>query len=79
MVTFVYRPEYYHKQQEPDPDTQEHLIWMEEGDRLEGRAEFIIGKQRHGPTGIITLQFEANITKFSDLPTSDDYLPEKND
>ncbi|VAV94807.1 Replicative DNA helicase (DnaB) [hydrothermal vent metagenome] len=79
MVTFVYRPEYYHKQQEPDPDTAEHLIWMEEGDRLEGRAEFIIGKQRHGPTGIITLQFEANITKFSDLPTSDDYLPEKND
>ena len=79
MVTFVYRAEYYHKQNEPDPDTPEHLIWMEEGDKLEGKAEFIIGKQRHGPTGIITLQFEAQITKFSDLPTSDAYLPEQND
>ncbi|MBL4801884.1 MAG: replicative DNA helicase [Emcibacter sp.] len=78
MVTFVYRPEYYHKQNEPDPDTAEHMIWMEEGDKLEGKAEFIIGKQRHGPTGIITLQFEASITKFSDLPTSDEYLPDQN-
>ncbi len=79
MVTFVYRPEYYHKQNEPDPDTQDHLIWLEEGDKLEGRAEFIIGKQRHGPTGKINLLFDAATTKFSDLPTSDDYLPEQND
>lgn len=79
MVTFVYRAEYYHKQTEPDPDTQDHLIWLEEGDKLEGRAEFIIGKQRHGPTGIIQLLFDAATTKFTDLPTSDDYLPEQND
>ena len=78
MVTFVYRPEYYHHQNEPDADTPEHLIWQEEGEKLFGRAEFIIGKQRHGPTGIIQLKFEANITRFSDLPTSDEYLPEQN-
>lgn len=78
MVTFVYRPEYYHNQIEPDADTPEHLIWQEEGEKLFGKAEFIIGKQRHGPTGIITLQFEPSITRFSDLPVGDEYLPEQN-
>lgn len=75
MVTFIYRAEYYHKQNEPDADTADHLIWLEQGDKLEGRAEFIIGKQRHGPTGKIDLLFDAATTKFSDLPASDKYLP----
>ncbi|MDG1857906.1 MAG: DnaB-like helicase C-terminal domain-containing protein, partial [Emcibacteraceae bacterium] len=77
MVTFVYRPEYYHNQNQPDPGTPEHLTWQEEGEKLFGMAEFIIGKQRHGPTGIIELKFEAEITKFSDLPVDPDRLPEK--
>ena len=29
-------------------------------------AELIIGKQRHGPTGIIRLEFESAFTKFKD-------------
>ena len=53
------------------------MQWQEEGEKLFGRAEFIIGKQRHGPVGIIQLKFEAEITKFSDLPLGDDYLPEQ--
>jgi len=77
MVTFVYRPEYYHNQNQPDPGTAEHDQWLIEGERLFGLAEFIIGKQRHGPTGIIELQFEAEITKFSDRPLSPDYHAEK--
>lgn len=77
MVTFVYRPEYYHDQQQPDPGTAEHIDWLAEGEKLFGMAEFIIGKQRHGPTGIINLKFEAQITKFSDLPLDDDHIPEK--
>ena len=32
-----------------------------------GRAEVIIGKQRHGPTGTVQLQFEAEVTRFSNL------------
>ena len=32
-----------------------------------GKPEVIIGKQRHGPTGTVPLQFEANVTRFSDL------------
>ena len=77
MVTFVYRPEYYHNQQEPDAGTPEHMQWLEEGEKLFGLAEFIIGKQRHGPTGIIELQFEAEITKFSDRPMSPEYHAEQ--
>ncbi|MBT5187170.1 MAG: replicative DNA helicase [Kordiimonadaceae bacterium] len=77
MVTFVYRAEYYHSQQEPDMGTPEHMQWQEEGEKLLGMAEFIIGKQRHGPIGIIPLRFQAEITKFSDLPMGDDYLPEQ--
>ncbi len=39
-----------------------------------GNAEVIIGKQRHGPTGTVDLQFEASITAFSDL-APDGYVP----
>jgi len=44
---------------------------MAEGDKVEGKAEVIIGKQRHGPTGTVELQFEGAFTKFSNLATSD--------
>jgi replicative DNA helicase len=34
---------------------------------VHGIAEVIIGKQRHGPTGTVKLQFEDSLTKFSSL------------
>jgi len=36
-------------------------------ERAHGRAEVIIGKQRHGPTGTVELQFEAELTRFGNL------------
>ncbi len=40
---------------------------MAEMERAHGRAEVIIGKQRHGPTGTVELQFEAELTRFGNL------------
>jgi len=76
VVLFIYREEYYLQNREPKPGTEEHLKWQTEMDRVHGKAEVIIGKQRHGPTGSVQLQFEANITKFSTL-AKEDYLPER--
>jgi replicative DNA helicase len=76
VVMFVYREEYYLKSKEPKPGTPEHMTWQQEMERVHGRAEAIIGKQRHGPTGTVGLQFEANVTRFSDLAEGD-HLPER--
>jgi replicative DNA helicase len=76
VVIFIYREEYYLKNKEPREGTPEHLAWMEEMDKVHGRAELIVGKQRHGPTGTVQVHFTANLTKFSDL-AADRYLPER--
>ncbi len=75
IVLFVYREEYYLKNREPKPGTEEHLKWQADMEKVYGRAEVIIGKQRHGPTGTIQLQFTADVTRFSDL-AHEDRLPE---
>lgn len=67
VVAFVYREEYYAARREPRPGTPEHLEWQTEMDSITGIAEVIIGKQRHGPTGAVQLQFQAEYTKFEDL------------
>ncbi|MEO9166856.1 MAG: DnaB-like helicase C-terminal domain-containing protein, partial [Aestuariivirga sp.] len=50
--------------------------WQEKMDRAHGKAEVIIGKQRHGPTGTVDLQFEGKLTKFSNL-ARDGHIPER--
>ncbi len=74
VVIFVYREEYYLKNREPREGTEEHINWMAEMERVHGRAEVIIGKQRHGPTGTVPLAFEAEVTRFSNL-ADEDKLP----
>jgi replicative DNA helicase len=48
---------------------------MTEMERAHGRAEVIIGKQRHGPTGTVELAFEAELTRFANLARVEN-LPE---
>jgi replicative DNA helicase len=67
VVMFVYREEYYLQNKEPKPGTEEHAKWLLEMDNAHGRAEVIIAKQRHGPTGTVPLQFEGQFTRFSNL------------
>jgi replicative DNA helicase len=49
---------------------------MMEGEKVDGKAEVIIGKQRHGPTGTVELQFDGAVTRFSSL-AREDHLPER--
>jgi replicative DNA helicase len=67
VVLFVYREEYYLANKEPRPGTEEYLKWQNEMSLVHGKAEVIIGKQRHGPTGTVALQFDASVTRFADL------------
>ncbi|MDB5568399.1 MAG: replicative helicase [Tardiphaga sp.] len=73
-VIFVYREEYYLQNKEPRPGTPEHEKWQLEMSLVHGRAEVIIAKQRHGPTGTVELQFEGQFTRFSDL-VGESHLP----
>ena len=66
VVMFVYREAYYLERQEPRPATIEHAEWQAKMNEVSNLAEIIIGKQRHGPTGNVMLEFEAMFTKFKD-------------
>ncbi|HMJ44537.1 MAG TPA: replicative DNA helicase [Pseudolabrys sp.] len=74
VVLFVYREEYYLQNKEPKPNTEEHGKWQVEMDNAFGKAEVIVAKQRHGPTGTVRLQFEGQFTRFSDF-VEDGHLP----
>ena len=67
VVMFVYREAYYLQGKEPRPATVEHAEWQAKMNDVSHLAEIIIGKQRHGPTGNVMLEFEAMFTKFKDL------------
>ena len=75
VVIFVYREEYYLQNKEPRIGTPEYEKWQLDMSLVHGKAEVIIGKQRHGPTGTVELQFEGQFTRFSDL--AHDGLPER--
>jgi replicative DNA helicase len=75
VVMFVFREEYYVQRAEPSiTKVEEHLKWQDLMDQVQGIGEVIIGKQRHGPTGTVRLQFTAEFTRFSDL-ADDSRLP----
>lgn len=68
VVMFVYREEYYKEREKPgDHDLEKMAKWQEEMERLHGKAEVILGKQRHGPIGSVELAFEGRFTRFGDL------------
>ncbi|MDF1728155.1 MAG: replicative DNA helicase [Sulfitobacter sp.] len=68
VVMFVFREEYYKEREKPgDHDLEAMARWQEEMERLHGRAEVVIGKQRHGPIGTVDLSFEGRFTRFGNL------------
>ncbi|MCG8269981.1 replicative DNA helicase [Aquamicrobium sp. NLF2-7] len=76
VVMFVYREEYYLKNQEPKLGTEEYIKWEGAMNEVRGKAEVIIAKQRHGPTGTVSLGFEGQFTRFFDL-AEESHLPER--
>jgi replicative DNA helicase len=79
VVMFIYRDEYYLMREEPkrrDNETNDHFNqrfedWRQRCEQNYGKAEVIVAKQRHGPTGIVRLAFEGQFTKFDNLPEGD--------
>ncbi len=68
VVMFVYREEYYKEREKPgDHEVDKMMTWQEQMAALHGKAEVIIGKQRHGPIGHIELSFEGQFTRFGNL------------
>ena len=67
VVMFVYREAYYLENKEPTLGSIEHAEWQQKMDEVSRLADIIIGKQRHGPTGNVKVEFEAMYTKFKDL------------
>ena len=66
VVMFVYRESYYLMRKKPREATVEHAEWQAKMNEVAHLAEIIIGKQRHGPIGNISLEFEERFTKFKD-------------
>jgi len=68
VVMFVFREEYYVEREKPSDDKMEEIAaWQERMERLHGKAEVIIGKQRHGPIGSVELSFDGRFTRFGNL------------
>jgi len=67
VVMFIYREEYYLEKSEPEVGTDKHMQWQESLGKALNVAEVIIGKQRHGPVGVVKLRFDPKLTKFEDL------------
>ena len=76
IVMFVYREPYYLMREKPQEGTEDFLKWQERMSAVDGTAEVIIGKNRHGPTGTAEMAFEDRFTRFSDL-VRDDHIPER--
>ena len=67
VVMFVFREAYYLERKEPTVGSIEYSEWQQKMDEVSRLADIMIGKQRHGPTGNVKVEFEAMYTKFKDL------------
>lgn len=76
VVMFVYRDEYYLAKAEPKEAGDAWFEWETKLKAAEGKADIIVDKQRHGPTGTVQVQFQAQFTRFGNL-AREDHLPRR--
>jgi len=72
VVMFVFREDYYIERDEPTLGTPDHPAWQKKLAESAGKAEVIIGKQRHGAVGTVKLAFHSELTRFSNLAKGGD-------
>ncbi len=84
IVMFVFRENYYIKNEEPKQhagETPEHFQnrieeWETRIRKTENLGEVIIGKQRHGPTGTVQLFWNGEFAQFGNL-AREESLPDQ--
>jgi replicative DNA helicase len=67
VVMFVFREEYYLRPKEPLPDDPKYPDWQAKAEKAHNRADIIVAKQRHGPTGVVPLFYDERLTRFGNL------------
>jgi replicative DNA helicase len=77
MVMLIYREEYYLKDEKPRNGGSSLYEWERRMVKAKGVAEVIIAKQRHGPPSILTMGFNAELTRFLNEPEPREELPEQ--
>jgi replicative DNA helicase len=78
LVIFIYRDEYYvrlqqEKSRKGKGGKTEDVDFEAELEKVKGKAEILIGKNRHGATGVAKVRFVPEITTFQNLDITDDY------
>ncbi len=81
IVLFVYRENYYIQNEEPKESDknytpEKHEKWQQRMNATKYKAEVIVGKHRHGPTGSVTLSWNGEFAQFGNF-IHDDQLPEQ--
>ncbi len=79
VVMFVYRQAYYERSpMQREDETEDRYTtrladWQEKMAVIHNKADVIISKQRHGPTGSVNLFFDGEFTKFDNFADSGQY------
>ena len=82
IVMFTYREEYYLQNRDPSNrlsgTTNEKSVdsWQRRLEKAKGKADIIIGKNRHGRTDTINLAFLAEFSLFDNLNEMANRVPE---
>ena len=63
LVAFLYNENYYARMENPALVVTEQTV---------DEVEFIVGKHRNGPTGIVKIGFQPTYTRFADISRRDD-------
>lgn len=79
IVLFIYREDYYHgfaegpvvTETSSPEDREKRSAWERKNADIGGQAQVIVAKHRHGATGTVTLRFDREYTRFSDIAYED--------